>query len=126
VSGDIAHAQCSEVSGVQEDRRRDPCDSHRAGKQPLLLRPVQEAVRHPLDGPDPPVAAIVATLIQIRDARGLTPSEHARLGGMSRQQYQAIECGRTSSPGVLVIERLAAALGYHLTLERTADYPSSR
>lgn len=87
---------------------------------------MQEAVRHPLDGPDPAVSGIIAELIQIRDEQSVTPSEHARMAGMSRQQYQAIECGRTRSPGVLVVERLAAALGYRLTLARADDYPSSR
>ena len=126
MSGEVAHAQCSEMPGVQEGRRRAASEGHRPGDQPLLLRAVQEAVRDPLDGADPPVTGIVRDLIRIRDDQGITPATHARMAGMSRQQYQAIECGRTKSPGVLVIERLAAALGYRLTLARAGDYPTSR
>lgn len=126
MSGDSAHAQYSEVSGVQEGRRRASCDLHRQGEQPLLLRAMQKAFRHPVDGDDPSTTALVISLIQLRDKQGVTPARHARMAGMSRQQYRAIECGRTKSPGICVIERLASALGYRLTLTADGDYPTSR
>jgi transcriptional regulator with XRE-family HTH domain len=53
-------------------------------------------------------------LRRLLEARSMSISEVSRLAGLSRQQVHRIVSGSNPNPGILLVERIAGAMGLSL------------
>ena len=76
---------------------------------------------------EPLIATVLAeNLYRLRKARGWSVSKLARTADVSHAYIEKLEAGRTASPSLVPLQRLADALGVTLDDLLTADPDGSR
>jgi transcriptional regulator with XRE-family HTH domain len=59
--------------------------------------------------------SVAVVLTKLRDAKGMTQEQLARRAKMSRGYLADLEAGHRANPSILVLRRLAKALGVPVT-----------
>lgn len=117
MQGEGANVERPDVSGVSTAGSGDPADGNGQGHLSLLLRTLPEGLRRaePVAGSEGQ-HTIIRQLSQLASRSKKSQDVIGAAAHMKKQQLNAILTGKTKSPGINVLERIANALGYRIAL----------